>query len=98
MLWNISSVPSPLAATQSTIPVQKDPAPTSAGMASEASKPNASALFRIGTSSLFGYDVYQSSGTVELGLMNPPRSIQPWAPSGVARNSSSARFSSSACV
>src|SRR5690606_11663020 len=89
----ISSVFSPLADTHSIIPFQNVPAPTSAGIVSEASKRNTSASARMAASSLLGKVEYQSSGTLWLGETNPPASIQPRAPSGVAKNSIRARTS-----
>src|SRR6478609_8050207 len=88
MAFRISSVLVPPLFTQSSILVQKVPAPTLPGMRSDASKPMPLALPAISDATLSLYaPAYQSAGVVELVEMALPASIHLWRPCGVARNS-----------
>src|SRR5690606_41215502 len=66
------SVSAPSAATQSIIAAQNDPAPTSAGIVSDASKRKTSAPSRMAASSALGYVSYQARGAVRLGDARAP--------------------------
>jgi hypothetical protein len=85
MLANTVSVFVPLLFAQLTVSVQKVPAPTQAGIRSEASNPMKSELLAISDATLSLYaPAYHSGGVFVLDEMALPASIQFWIPSGVA--------------